>query len=395
VIPLNFVFQIAPDSAEHKMEILTGNPDVVPTHSPWKLDLKRAFRNLEELLEYVEVAPAEVAGLSQAGSQFGVFATRSYASRIRKGDPFDPLLLQIVPRNADSSFLANEMKPQENPISQTGVERPSSVQSDWSLDPVGDATASRIPGLLHKYAGRVLLVLTGACAIHCRYCFRQHFDYSAATRHSGKRDAHSSLATAGVANHRWRDAMEYIGSDPTISEVILSGGDPLMVTDNELKDLVEHVSAIPHVQHLRIHTRMPVVLPNRITPSLLKMLQETDLVTRVVLHVNHANEMDELVAAAVGKIRQTDTVVMNQAVLLKDVNDSFQAQLDLSKRLIQNQVLPYYLHLLDQVRGGEPFFVSDQHAKSIHLQLLANLPGYAVPKLVREVAGEPNKRPVV
>ncbi len=244
-----------------------------------------------------------------------------------------------------------------------------------SLDPVDDDAAARQPGLLQKYHGRVLLIATGTCAVHCRYCFRRHFSYDEAPR---------SLAD-------WEPALDEIAADTSLHEVILSGGDPLTLVDATLAAMIERLEAIPHLRRLRIHTRLPIVIPERVTDELVSMLHGSRLMPIVVLHANHANELDRHVAAAVARLAEAGVMLLNQAVLLAGVNDSVEAQAALCERLIDLRVMPYYLHQLDRVAGAAHFEVPIATGRRIIEELRARLPGYAVPRYVQEVAGALSK----
>lgn len=276
----------------------------------------------------------------------------SYARRMKQGDPHDPLLRQVLP-------VADELE----------------TPAGFGVDPVGDAAAAQRPGLLQKYEGRVLLVLTGACAVNCRYCFRRHYPY----------------ATASAGPRQWAPAVEQIASDRSIREVILSGGDPLVLGDDLLAKLVAQLDAIPHVRRLRFHTRLPVVLPQRITQALTELLSASRLKPIVVIHANHANELNEEVAGSLAKLERAGAMLLNQAVLLRGVNDTLAAQRDLCERLVELNVVPYYLHQLDRVAGAAHFEVEVEEGLDLIQQLRRQLPGYAVPRYVQEIAGEPNK----
>jgi EF-P beta-lysylation protein EpmB len=247
------------------------------------------------------------------------------------------------------------------------------------VDPVGDAAATRHAGLLQKYDGRVLLIATGTCAVHCRYCFRRHFPYDEAPR---------LLVDC-------RPALDGIAADSSLREVILSGGDPLALVDATLAALVEQLEAIPHLRRLRIHTRLPIVIPERVTTDLVTVLQGSRLTPIVVVHANHANEIDRQVAAALAKLADAGVLLLNQAVLLAGVNDSVEAQAALCERLIDIRVLPYYLHQLDRVAGAAHFEVPIANGLRIMEQLRARLPGYAVPRYVQEVPGAPSKTDLI
>lgn len=310
--------------------------------------MKDAVRDPAELCRLLGL-PAEMAEAARAASRgFPLFVPRGYLARMRPGDPRDPLLRQVLP-------LADEL-----------ADVPG-----FGVDPVGDAAATRQPGLLHKYAGRVLLVTTGTCAVHCRYCFRRHFDYDQSPR---------SLAD-------WQPALDEIAADDTIHEVILSGGDPLTIVDATLAQLIDQLSAVSHLQRLRIHTRLPIVIPERVTDRLIDMLRRTRLTPILVIHANHANELDAHVAAALARMANAGIVLLNQAVLLRGINDTVAAQAALCERLVNLRVMPYYLHQLDRVAGAAHFEVPIATGRQIIDELRARLPGYAVPRYVAEVPG--------
>ncbi|NOY30520.1 MAG: EF-P beta-lysylation protein EpmB [Planctomycetes bacterium] len=324
----------------------------VSAATSWQRELRDAVRDADELCRRLQLPP-ELAekGASGAG-QFPVFVPPSYLARIRPADPRDPLLLQVLP-------VADESR-----------EVPG-----FTFDPVGDATASLQPGVLQKYHGRALLITTGACAVHCRYCFRRHFPYEEVP--------HSDAA--------WDAALATIAKDPSIREVILSGGDPLMLVDERLAKLTEKIAAIPHVSRLRIHTRLPIMIPSRVTDEMLAWLTGSRL-TPVVVIPNHAQELDSSVAQSLASLRHAGATLLNQAVLLRGINDSVAAQVALSERLIEIGVVPYYLHQLDRVAGASHFEVPIIEGLQLMKELRAQLPGYAVPRYVQEIAGERNKK---
>jgi EF-P beta-lysylation protein EpmB len=272
-----------------------------------------------------------------------------------RGDPSDPLLRQVL-------SLLRERVP----------------AAGFLLDPVGDGAATRLPGLIQKYRGRALLMAHGACAVHCRYCFRRHYPY----------------AELGASDPRIRGALAAIGSDPSLGEVILSGGDPLMLDDPSLGSLLARLDAIPHLRRLRIHSRLPVVLPERVTPGLCRLLGAGRLSPVLVIHANHPRELDDTVGGALTRLRAAGVTLLNQSVLLRGVNDEPDTLADLSERLLACGVLPYYLHQLDPVQGAAHFQVPDAEARTLVQSLRARLPGYLVPGLVQEVAGDPAKRPL-
>lgn len=321
----------------------------------WKTAWREAVRDPRELLGLLGLDALAARVSDAAAAQFSLRVPRGFVARMHHGDPADPLLRQVLP-------LDEEMR----------------MVPGFGLDAVGDAAARTGAGVIQKYRGRALLVATGSCAVHCRYCFRRHFPYADET------------AAAG----RWREAVELIRADATVEEVILSGGDPLALANPKLAELTSALAAIPHLRRLRIHTRLPVVLPERVDAGLVDWLGGLPWPVAVVLHANHANEFDAAVDGAVARLRGTGAVLLNQAVLLRGVNDSEQALAALSERSFAAGVLPYYLHQLDRVAGAAHFEVPDAEARALHAALSARLSGYLVPRLVREVAGDPGKRPL-
>jgi EF-P beta-lysylation protein EpmB len=321
----------------------------------WQTELGRAISDPAELLALLELDQQLLAGARGGAGLFPMRVPRGYAARMQRGNPDDPLLRQVLP-------LAQE----------------TSTAPNFSTDPVGDLEAMAVPGVLHKYHGRVLVVATGACAVHCRYCFRRHFPYAAANPSSG----------------HWQAALDYIESDRGIHEVILSGGDPLSLADAKLAGFVAELERIEHVRRLRLHTRLPVVLPERVTAELLQWLGATRLQPVMVIHANHANELDGTVGRALARLRGGGITLLNQAVLLAGVNDSVDALRTLSERLFETGVLPYYLHLLDRVLGAAHYEVEEIRARQLAGRLAATLPGYLVPRLVRENIDAPAKQPL-
>lgn len=318
----------------------------------WKTELAASFTRSEDLLAYLGLPWERRDGGDAAVGRFAFRVTAAFAARMKKGDPADPLLRQVLP-------LAEELE-------------------EWPgflADPVGDLQAVAVPGLLHKYQGRALLIATGACAINCRYCFRREFPY----------------AEAQLSRSREAQALAHIRADASIQEVILSGGDPLVLDDKRLGTLVDGLSAIPHVRRLRLHSRLPIVLPSRVTQGLEQILGNTRLKTVLVIHANHANEFDKPVGQALSRFRQAGVVLLNQSVLLKGVNDTVEALVDLSETLFEQGVSPYYLHLLDRAKGVGHFDLAQDSALALWEGLRRRLPGYLVPRLVREEAGAPYK----
>lgn len=321
--------------------------------SRWQALWRDAIRDPHELLAQLALPGLASRLPVDAGARFPLRVPRGFVARMRVGDPDDPLLRQVLP-----------------------IDDEDRVVPGFGLDAVGDAAASGGTGIIHKYAGRALLVATGSCAVHCRYCFRRHFPYAEQT----------------AAADRWREALDYLAADPSIAEVLLSGGDPLSLSTPKLAEFTDALHALPHVRRLRLHTRLPIVLPERVDGELLAWLAGLRQSVVVVVHANHANEIDADVAAALSALRRTGATLLNQAVLLRGVNDDADALAALSERLFEAGVLPYYLHQLDRVAGTAHFEVDDDRARALHAALAARLPGYLVPRLVREVAGDPAKR---
>lgn len=331
-------------------------PQPHPAAAPrWQQLWRDAVRDPRELLGLVGL-DAVATGMSDAAAAgFPLRVPRGFVGRMRRGDPGDPLLRQVLPLDA-------ELRPAPG----------------FGLDAVGDAAAKAGPGVIRKYRGRALLVATGSCAINCRYCFRRHFPYAEET------------AAAGG----WARTVDLIAADPAIDEVILSGGDPWSLSTPKLAELTRLLAGVPHLRRLRVHTRLPVVLPERVDTELVDWLRALPWPVTVVLHANHAREFDAEVDAALARLRGAGALLLNQAVLLRGVNDSVDALADLSERGHAAGVLPYYLHQLDRVQGAAHFEVSDEQARRLHAALAARLSGYLVPRLVREVAGDPGKRPL-
>ena len=323
----------------------------------WQSQLRNVITSGEELLELLHLTRDQVGYSELAGNDFPLKVPRAFVARMRVGDPRDPLLRQVL-----------------------GTGQELLAEPGYNEDPVGEtADAISRPGIIQKYRGRLLLILSSGCAVNCRYCFRRHFPYSE-NQNSRK---------------EWLQAIDHIAQDTTISEVILSGGDPLLVADDHLQELVAKIAAVKHVKRLRVHTRLPVVIPQRVAPGLLDAITHPSLQTVLVIHANHANELDYAVGEAMLSARASGITLLNQAVLLAGVNDNTEALTGLSKRLFELGVLPYYLHLLDKVRGAAHFDVEETRARALIEEISGQLPGYLVPKLVREEAGALAKTPVV
>lgn len=330
-------------------------PVPLPPADDWQAQARAARINTAALLAEVGLRATDFAAGVVADPDFPISAPPHYRSLIRRGDPADPLLLQVLARG-------EETLPQPGRLT----------------DPLAEAAYRAAPGLLRKYRSRALLIASGACAIHCRYCFRRHYDYGA-----------TMLTRSGEA-----EALALIAGDPAIDEVILSGGDPLSLSDARLAALVTAIADIPHVTTLRLHSRTLVVIPDRVTPALLALFTATRLRIVVVTHSNHECEISATVAAAFGKLRAVEATLLNQSVLLAGVNDAAVTLAALSRRLFAAGVLPYYLHLTDPVAGAAHFDVDETRARSIETELRGLLPGYLVPRVVREVPGKHSKTPL-
>ncbi|MCF6324210.1 MAG: EF-P beta-lysylation protein EpmB [Gammaproteobacteria bacterium] len=320
---------------------------------PWQQTLANAIRTPEALLAALELSAEQLPAIFNGSDKFPLRVPHSFVTKMKKGDPNDPLLRQVLPLDEENNFTLG-----------------------YFVDPVGDLNASEIPGLLHKYHGRALMITTGACAIHCRYCFRRHFPY----------------AQQNAAANEWDEALNHLNQDKSISEVILSGGDPLTLSDQRLTTLLEQLAKIPHLKRLRIHTRLPVVIPQRITDSLITLLTECRLPPVIVIHVNHANEIDNELCTALKKLQTIPNItLLNQSVLLRGINNNHEALITLSEALFACGVLPYYLHLLDKAQGTAHFDVPATQAIKLLNEIHARLPGYLVPRLAHEEAGASGK----
>lgn len=319
--------------------------------------MKHAIRSTGELRRRLNLQPLadERAAVAAAEDTFPTFVPLEFLSRIRPGDPHDPILKQVL-------SVADE-------VASAG---------GFVSDPVGDLGAVAAPGLLHKYDRRALVITTGACGVHCRYCFRREFPYS----------------ESGSQRQSWQPAIDYLRAHVEIDEVLLSGGDPLTLVDDRLFELISAIESIPHVRRLRLHTRMPVVIPQRVTGELVDRLVASRLAVWVVIHCNHAQELDSTVFAATDAMIDRGLPLLNQAVLLRGVNDSADALEQLCRELVDHRIQPYYLHQLDRVRGAEHFEVSVSVGRALVEQLRDRLPGYAVPNYVVEQAGERCKTPL-
>lgn len=337
------------------MESLTNSipavgAETITGQSSWQQQMKAAVRDLGKLREMLRLPPDPDAKLAEGS--FSVFAPLPFLQRIEPGNSADPLLLQLLPRSLEDAS-----------------------PDHFKIDPLAESEVQLSPGVLKKYTGRALFIVTGACAIHCRYCFRRHFPYQ----------------DHAVVGSDWIDAIDAIAADATIEEVIFSGGDPLTVVDPLLASLVDRLQRVPHVRRLRIHTRLPIMIPSRVTDGLVAMLRETRLEVVVVIHANHESEIDQHVADSIARLKTSGATLLNQSVLMAGVNDDAGVLIRLSKRLLAVGVLPYYLHQLDQVIGTSHFEVPVAQGKAIIETMRASLPGFAVPRYVQEIPGRPNK----
>lgn len=320
----------------------------------WLQQLADVITEPAELLEYLALSDSpEWQKGHDARRLFALRVPYAFARRMKKGDPNDPLLLQVM--TSANEFIATP---------------------GYSTDPLEEQDdAIAVPGLLHKYINRALLLVKGGCAVNCRYCFRRHFPYQ---------DNQGNKAN-------WRHALDYIRQQPELDEIIFSGGDPLMAKDHELAWLLDEIETIPHIKRLRIHSRLPVVIPARITEALTQRFSQSRLQILLVTHVNHANEIDSEFCDAMTRLKRANVTLLNQGVLLRGVNDNADTLANLSNALFDAGIMPYYLHVLDRVQGAAHFMVPDDEARLIMRELMTKVSGYMVPKLTREIGGEPSK----
>jgi KamA family protein len=355
-----------------------GNSPADPNHLDWKVALADAVTDPAEFCRRLELPAPAAQGAARAARAFSILVPRTFLARIRAGDPGDPLLAQVLPTEAELTRVA-----------------------EFTADPVGEADAVDASGLLRKYANRSLILTTAACGVHCRFCFRRHFAFPVSPNADQVRNqkglAKIRARRAEVATQNSNlpgcpdSALQRIAADPSLHEVILSGGDPLTLDDETLNELVLQVSRIPHIRRIRLHTRLPILIPQRVTDGLLACLAGGSLPSFLVVHLNHPAEIDGHVAHALGRLVDAGVPVLSQSVLLRGVNDQLDTLADLFERLVDLRVIPYYLHQLDRVAGAAHFEVPEETGIQLIRQLRAQLPGYAVPRYVREVVGEPNK----
>lgn len=318
----------------------------------WQEQLAQAIRKPTDLLEFAGLEADSIGYSQQAIRQFPVRVPYAFANRIKKNDPNDPILRQVFPYKAEEDKATGFIN-----------------------DPLAELNVQPVNGLLQKYNSRVLSITTGACAVHCRYCFRRHYPYQ----------------ESSSSSEHWQASLDHIKNDSSIEEVILSGGDPLTLSDRRLQEICLSLKNIIHIKRIRFHTRLPIVLPARITTTLLKQITDNNKSIIFVIHSNHANEIDSSVSNAIKRLQEFGVLVLNQSVLLKGINDSVAALIKLSERLVENNVTPYYLHLLDPVAGAAHYDVPIQHAQQLIQEMQASASGYLVPKLVKEEIGTTSK----
>ncbi len=327
-----------------------------PPAVSWQEEIARAIRDPIELLRELGLGEPDGPGALAAARQFPVLVPRPLLARMRRGDPDDPILRQVLPLHAESA-------PQP---------------PGFTADPLAEQDALPVPGLVHKYPGRALVLAGPACAVHCRYCFRRHFPY----------------AENRLGDEAWKRILAWLARHPEIHEVILSGGDPLVMSDSRLQRMGHDLAAIPHIRRLRLHTRLPVVVPARVTTALVEWVRNYPLPLVIVIHCNHPREIDAHVINALARLAAAGATLLNQAVLLRGVNDSVETLAELGETLLRGRVLPYYLHLLDQVSGSAHFTVPEAEALRLHGALRDRTSGFLLPRLVREVPGTLAKQPV-
>jgi EF-P beta-lysylation protein EpmB len=317
----------------------------------WRQILRTNFLNWEKLADFLQLSVKQREEV-EISPQFILNLPLRLAQKMAKGTLEDPIVKQFLPTK------------QERVLSER-----------FLRDPVGDLFCRPEPKLLHKYEGRALLVCTSACAMHCRYCFRQNFDYD-------------------TQDKAFTEEFKYIAQDSTIHEIILSGGDPLSLSDERLKYLLDSIQACPHIRRIRFHTRFPIGIPERIDPSFLKLIEQIEKQVYFVVHINHPNELDEEIFSRLAALQRKGVVVLNQSVLLKGVNNNVETLVALCEKLADRGIIPYYLHQLDRVQGAAHFEVSEKEGMKLMQEISKKLSGYALPRYVRETAGEPGKSPI-
>ena len=327
--------------------------NVLNVQPSWQQALKQAYRDPRSLCRDLGLSTLQAPYAIDTQPSFSFLVPQHFVAQMQNGNWYDPLLLQVLPQAEERSDAR-------------GI-----------LDPIGEHDLAQ-DGLIHKYHGRVLWILSGGCAVNCRYCFRRHFDYQSQLQNKAQ----------------MQGVLQRIAADCSIHEVILSGGDPLLLPDHRLADLLAELDAIEHVQTVRIHTRLPIVLPSRVTDSLLAILRQSQTAVVMVLHCNHAQEVSAQVAFAMQQLKSVVVALFNQSVLLRGVNDDVSVLCHLSQRLMQNGCIPYYMHLLDEVRGAMHFKVDNERAQALMREMQRLLPGYLVPRWVQDIAGSAFKQPL-
>ncbi len=349
-------FELKYNSARLALFLTSGMINYLFKEQNWQSQLSDLITDPAELLTLLQLSTTDLLdGAILANQSFKLRVPRAFVAKMQKGHPLDPLLLQVLPHHLELE-----------------------EHSEFITDPLAELNANPTAGILHKYQSRFLLTLTGACAIHCRYCFRRHFPYQ------------ENLPK----NQDWPEMRAYIEQHPQINEVILSGGDPLTLSNRKLAEWLQRLQDVPQLKTLRIHSRVPIVIPERLDLELITLLKSSRLRVILVVHSNHASELDDYTCWKLKQLSLHHITVLNQTVLLKGVNDDAAALTQLSQRLFEARVMPYYLHVLDKVKGAHHFDLSTSSINHIYRDVLANLPGYLVPKLVREIAGENNKTPL-
>ncbi len=337
----------------HRTIPAVQGPDL-SLQSCWQEQLRSVITCPQHLLQILGLNATDLGYSEEALGAFALRVTPAFVARMEHGNPRDPLLMQVLPHQ-------NEMRQQDS--------------AQWQMDPLAESHYRAAEGLIHKYRGRVLLIAAPQCAINCRYCFRRHFPYE----------------ENAPSRKEWQQSFNYIREDSSIEEVILSGGDPLVLSDRQLEWLIEEIENIEHVKRLRIHSRLPIVLPARLSERFNRRLSMSRLQSILVIHANHPNEIDEEVCCALRASRDAGITLLNQSVLLRGINDNCDIFTMLSNKLFECGVLPYYLHLLDKVKGASHFQVEKSEALTLYNKLRAQLPGYLVPQLVEEIPGADSK----
>lgn len=324
--------------------------NAIETH--WSTELAQAIKTPAELLPLLGLKPQDLPKAAMAMQSFRMLVPKPFVQRMAYGDPHDPLLRQVLADDIEMQTVAG-----------------------YSKDPLDEGNHNPQKAIVHKYERRILVITTGICAVNCRYCFRRHFPYG----------------DNQLAQKEWDSVIAYLERHPEVNEVILSGGDPLMLKDSQLAKQVARLEALPQLKRLRIHSRLPIVIPSRINDELLAWIDRCRLDVILVLHSNHANEIDHTIAEKVTSLKQAGATVLNQGVILRGINDTIDAQVDLSEALFAAGILPYYMFTLDPIEGGAHFDISLQQAQQLMGQVAQKLPGYLMPKLAKEVPGQPAK----